>query len=459
MKRNLTYKIIILIFTVGITTLHFMTKTQDGPMHQIYKILYFIPIILASIKFGFKGGTAIAVIISVIYAPQKLLSIKPQADTIYELLDVFVFVALGIVTGILVEKKNIALKTMDSQLNKYVILEHYTNSVFESIHLGIIAINNDSFITSINIGAKKIMGVTNDCLGMNFIEVFSCCEDIEDIINNAHLNNIPILNIERNIFQDNTEINIKIDIYPLNLEYKNKGLVIIVEDITEMNNMKIQMHRNDKLASVGQLTTGIAHEIRNPLAIIKMIEQTMSKELINNENLLKELTIIDEEVERANKVIKSLMEFSKPSKNEKGLYLINQIIDDVLIITDKYTSQHKVNVIHKKYEVALGNYDREQIIQAFVNLILNAVDAMPNGGSIYITAQPSNDNKVKITFEDTGIGIDEANIEKIFDPFFTTKDEGTGLGLPIIYRIIENHEGKITVRSAVGNGTIFEIFI
>lgn len=458
MKRKLAYKIIILILIAVITTMHFITKTKDLPLHQIYKILFFIPIILASVQFGFKGGTAVAIIISIIYSPQKLLSIGPQYKGFNELLDVFLFVAAGIVTGILVEKKNIAVKTMDSQLNKYVILENYTNSVLESIHLGIMAINKDFFITSMNESAKKILGVTYDCIGLNFLDVFTSCEDMEDIINRANEKNTPQINIERKLLKENKEVNIKIDIFPLSLESRNKGLVIIIDDITEINKMKIQMHRNDKLASVGQLATGIAHEIRNPLAIIKMIEQTMSME-VNNESQLKELNIIDEEVERANKVIKSLMEFSKPSKNEKGIYSINQIIDDVLIITDKYTSQHKVNVNYKKSEIPAGNYDREQMIQAFVNLILNSVDAMPEGGEIHISAQSFEDNKVKIVFEDTGQGIEEENLEKIFDPFFTTKSEGTGLGLPILYRIIEDHNGSINVKSSLGKGTIFEIFI
>lgn len=459
MKRKLSFKITILILIAVITTLHFVTKAQAESFHQLYKLLYFIPIILASVQFGFKGGTTTSIIVSIIYSPQKLLSLGPQGDAIYELLDVFLFVAIGIVTGILVEKKNLAVQTMDSQLNKYVMLENYTNSVLESIHLGIIAINNDYFITSINDGAKKLLGVTSDCIGTNFIEVFSCCKDIEVIIKNAYSKSIPQLIIERNLLKNKKEVNIKIDIFPLSLENKNKGLVIIIEDITEMNKMKIQMHRNDKLASVGQLATGIAHEIRNPLAIIKMIEQTMSKELENNQSLLQELKIIDEEVERANKVIKSLMEFSKPSKKEKGLFSINKIIEDVLIITNKYTSQHKVNVDFIRSEVPEGNYDREQMIQAFVNLILNAVDAMPEGGEIRINTQNLADHKIKITVEDTGQGIEEANLEKIFDPFFTTKTEGTGLGLPILYRIIEDHEGTITVKSVLGKGTIFEIFI
>lgn len=459
MKKKLAYKTIILIFTSIITALHFVTKSSYLSLHDLLKLLYFVPIIMAAVQFGFKGGTVTSIIISILYSPRKLLSIGPQGDAIHELIDVFLFVAIGVITGLLVEKKNIAVKTMDSQLNKYKMLENYTNAVLESIHLGIVAINNDCFITSINDGAKKILGITNDCIGSNFIEVFSCCKDIEDIIANTHSENSPQVNIERNLIKENNEISLKIDIFPLSLESKNKGLVIIINDITEMNKIKNQMHRNDKLASVGQLATGIAHEIRNPLAIIKMIEQTMSKDLKNNESLLQELKIVDEEVERANKVIKSLMEFSKPSKNERGQFSINNIIEDVLVLTNKYTLQHKVQVDFISSEIPEGEYDREQIIQAFVNLIFNAVDAMPEGGEIHIETAYTTNHQIRIIFEDTGKGIEEDNLEKIFDPFFTTKVEGTGLGLPILYRIIEDHEGTINVKSILGKGTIFEIFI
>ncbi len=460
MKNKLAYKIIVLILIAVITVLHFVTKTKEEPLHVLYKLLYFVPIILAAVQFGFKGGAGTSIIISIIYSPQKLLSIGPQGNAIHELLDVFLFVTIGIVTGIIVERKNMALKSLDNQLNKYILLENYTNSVLESIHLGIIAVNNDFLITSMNEGAKKILDIKYDSLGLNFIENFTCCTDIEGIINKSYNNNIPQINIERNFLKNNNEVNIKMDIFPLNLENKNKGLVIIIEDITEINKLKVQMHRNDRLASVGHLATGIAHEIRNPLAIIKMIEQSMSKELTaNQKDLQQELMIIDEEVERANKVIKSLMEFSKPSLKEKGKYSINSIIEDVLTITNKYLSQHKIDVCFKKNDVQDGYYDREQIIQVFVNLIFNAVDAMPDGGNISITTKDGSSKKICILFEDGGQGIEESNLEKIFDPFFTTKNEGTGLGLPIIYRIIEDHEGIINVKSKVGKGTVFEIFI
>lgn len=459
MKHKIANILLIITLIVVISILHFSSEASNTSLHQFYKLLYFIPVILAAVKYGFKGGTATALLISVIYSPQKLLSIGLQGEVLNELMDVFLFLAVGIVTGILVEKKNLAIQAIDTQLRKYVILENYTNSVLESIIIGIIAINNDYYITSINTGAKNILGVTNDCIGMNFVEAFSCCEDIETSIIDAMNDDILLVNLERNLLKENKEVNILINTYPLSFESKNKGLVIIIEDITEIKKIKSQMQRNDKLASVGQLATGIAHEIRNPLAIIKMIEQTMIKELENNQSALTELKVMDEEVERANKVIKSLMEFSKPSKNEKGKFSINKIIEDMLVITSKYTSQHKVKVTILGADVSEGIYDREQLMQAFINLIFNAVDAMPQGGEITITTMYLSDNKTRITFEDTGQGIDDLDLDKIFDPFFTTKDEGTGLGLPIVHRIIEDHEGSINVKSVVGKGTIFEIII
>jgi len=459
MKKRIANIIIILILITVVSILHFTSDATNLTLHQLYKLLYFIPVIFAAIMFGFRGGTSSALLISVIYSPQKLLSIGMGGEALNELMDIFLFFSVGIVTGILVEKKNLAVQAIDNQLKKYVILENYTNSVLESIKVGIIAINNDYFITSINTGAMNILGVTNDCIGMNFVEAFSCCEDIEPIIVEAMNDNATLVNLERNLLKGDKEVNIKIDTFPLNLENKNKGLVITIEDITEIKKIKSQMNRNDKLASVGQLATGIAHEIRNPLAIIKMIEQTMSKELEGNKSALDELKVIDEEVERANKVIKSLMEFSKPSKNEKANHSIIQIIEDVLVITNKYTAQHMVNISFKQNGSSERVVDREQLIQVFINLIFNAVDAMPKGGEINIITQSLPENKIKIIFEDTGQGIDNINLDKIFDLFFTTKAEGTGLGLPIVYRFIEDHEGSINVKSVRGKGTIFEIIL
>ncbi|MGJ7920274.1 two-component system sensor histidine kinase NtrB [Neobacillus sp. LXY-4] len=458
MKNKLGFKLLIVLLVVVISGLHiYYSISASSTLHQFFKLLLFIPIILASFQFGFRGGTVTALVISIIYSPQKLLSFSFKGEAVSELLDILLFFAIGIITGILVERKNLAINTIDNQLKKYVILENYSNSIFESISNGIVSINEDYFITSLNTGAKNILGVTNDCIGTNFMELFPTGKDFEKIIFTAMEKGEPIKNIEKNLSINDKEITIEIGAYPLSLEKKNKGLVIILEDITEIKKIKDQMQRNDKLATVGELATGIAHEIRNPLAIIKMIEQTMRSELKENKDAILELKVIDEEVERANKVIKSLMEFGKPSKNEKNSYCLNEIIEDVQIIVNKYTMQHLVKIDFEKGEIPNANVDKEQLKQAFVNLIFNAVDAMPQGGELLISTEYLPEKWIKVVFQDNGEGIAEDNMEKIYSPFFTTKDEGTGLGLSIVHRIIEDHGGIIKVTSKLGKGTRFEL--
>jgi two-component system, sporulation sensor kinase E len=138
LKRKIGFKLLVIVLILSISVLHFMPESSNPSLHQFYRLLFFIPIILSSFKFGFKGGTITALLISVIYSPQKLLSIGFGGEAINEFLDILLFFAVGIITGILVEKKNLAIIAIDNQLKKYVILENYTNSIFESIRNGII---------------------------------------------------------------------------------------------------------------------------------------------------------------------------------------------------------------------------------------------------------------------------------------------------------------------------------
>lgn len=457
MKHQIGIKILVVSLILIITGLHIYSDSSNLTLHQFHRLLYFAPVILSSIKFGFKGGTITALIVGIMYSPQKLLAFDFRVETINELLDIALFFAIGIIIGLIVEKKNLAVDSIDHQLRKYVILENYSNSIFESIRNGIVSINKDYLITSLNTGAKEILGIKNDCIGSNITDIFPSCEDIKVIITDVMKTGKPQENIEKNLNIQCKDITVEIGIHPLSLEKKSKGVVLIIEDITDVKKIKEQMQRNDKLATVGELATGIAHEIRNPLAIIKMIEQTMQSELKDNKDAIIELQVIDEEIERANRVIKSLMEFGKPSKNEKNSYSLNEIIDDVLIIVNKYLSQHNVRILFEKSEIPTAEVDKEQMKQAFVNLIFNAVEAMPDGGEIKITTKFLPDKWIQVVFQDSGQGITEENKEKVFSPFFTTKIEGTGLGLSIVHRIIEDHGGIIKLSSKIGTGTTFEL--
>lgn len=460
MKQGLKYKIAISLLIIIISVLHYFTGTADSPVHNFYRLLYYIPIILAAFNFGFKGGVITSLIVSIIYSPFMLLSVNILGwQAVKELLDIILYFVVGIITGTLVEKKNMSLSKLDNELKRYVLLENYTNSIIESIKSGVVAVNNDMLITMINQGAKEILNIENDCIGQNFTEVLECCENVRVRIKESIKEDRANENIEVSIKRVDRVSIIKISLFPLNLEGIKKGLVIIIDDITEVKSLQQQVLRGEKLAALGELSTGIAHEIRNPLGIIKAIEQTMKSELKNNLEAVKELGIIDEEIERANKVVKSLMEFGKPSRDEKSLCSINSIIEDVLTITNKYLLQRGVSMELQESDVPEILVDKEQLKQAFINIIFNAVQAMPNGGKLLISTQNLQNKFVKVIFNDTGIGIEENNLEKIFNPFYTTKDEGTGLGLPIVHRITEEHRGRINISSIVGEGTSLEILL
>lgn len=460
MRGKFKYKIIISALIVIISALHYLTGASGSPVHNFYRLLYYIPIILAAFNFGFKGGVITSLISGLIYSPFMLLSVGVFGwKTINEFLDIILFFAVGIVTGTLVEKKNISLSELDNELKRYVILESYTNSIIESIKSGVIAVNNDMLITMINHGAKNVLNNDYDCIGQNLTEVFNCCESINGRITESIDKGKVNENIEIDFKGEDRDATIKISIYPLQFENTKKGLVIIIDDITEVKKLQQQLQRNEKLAALGELSSGIAHEIRNPLGIIKAIEQTMRNELGTNSEAVKELKIIDEEVERANRVVKALMEFGKPAKNEKMFCSVNNVLEDVLTIANKYTTQHKVDVEFKKTDIPGVLIDKEQIKQAFINVIFNAVQAMPDGGRLRISTGKDERNFIKAVFEDTGVGIEEKNLNKIFNPFFTTKDEGTGLGLPIVHRIVDEHNGIINISSKVGEGTALEILL
>lgn len=458
MKSKFKIKGLITILIIVISLLHYFGGDRDLPIHNFYRLLYYIPIILAAFNLGFKGGVIASLAVSLIYSPYILLTLGTfSAQTVNEFLDIVLFFTVGIITGTLVEKKNLSLVKLDEELKRYILLENYTNSIIESIKGGVIAVNNDMLITMANQSAKEILGVGNECIGQNFTEVFACCESVKDSINNVFKENKPNENIEIVINKSDREMAIRINVYPLSFENVNKGLVIIFDDITELKKLQKELMRNEKLAALGELSTGVAHEIRNPLGIIKAIEQTMKNELKDNSEALKELNIIDEEVERANRVVKALMEFGKPPKGEKSLYSVGTVVEDVLTIANKYIMQHGVKVKFSKTGDTNTVIDKELLKQAFVNIIFNAVQAMPDGGVLSIDVNNLYGHSVKAVFEDTGIGIKEENIDKIFNPFYTTKDEGTGLGLPIVHRIVEEHNGTINVSSTEGKGTVFEV--
>jgi len=217
--------------------------------------------------------------------------------------------------------------------------------------------------------------------------------------------------------------------------------------------------RSEKLGSLGKLAAGIAHEINNPLTSIMINSKLMAEELDSSEELRENLDLIISETSRCSTIVKGLLDFSRQSEPEKIPTDVNKLINRIMLLTESQALIHNVTMSEElDAALPLVMLDPNKVEQVFTNVVLNALDAMPDGGDLYITSRPSEDGYLEVVFRDTGYGIAEEDISSVFDPFFTTKGiEGTGLGLSISFGIIEQHDGTINIQSEAGKGTTVTI--
>jgi signal transduction histidine kinase len=230
----------------------------------------------------------------------------------------------------------------------------------------------------------------------------------------------------------------------------------------DLRKSKSYIRRADRLASLGTLTAGLAHEIRNPLVAIKTLTQLLPERLDDEEFRTQFLQIASGEVDRISSLVTELLEFARPSDPKLELENINTILDGMLLLASTETKKKQINII-KNFASDLPpvQIDREQIKQVFLNILLNAVDATRENGKITVKTKsfikPGGEPFAQIEFTDTGCGIPEEYLEDIFNPFFTTKSTGSGLGLSISNQIIQDHRGYIDVESQLDKGSSFFI--
>ena len=233
----------------------------------------------------------------------------------------------------------------------------------------------------------------------------------------------------------------------------------VMERTKELRESQDQLIQSEKLSIIGELAMGVAHEVRNPLATIKLIAQHLERKCADNAQIEK-LKTIQRNINRIDKIVYDLLNISRPSRSNYAYHNVNKVLDRMGLILKNFPSEN-IRII-KKYETELPQtwFNSDLLEQVFFNLISNAMRAMKNGGELYITTSFDSIRKgIIIKFEDTGVGISEGNLKNIFTPFFTTYKEGTGLGLSICQNIINEHKGNISVESKLGKGTIFTIFL
>ena len=245
------------------------------------------------------------------------------------------------------------------------------------------------------------------------------------------------------------------------IEYGDQRFIQkICVDISDRKRLEDQLIQSEKMAAIGQLAAGIAHEIRNPLAIITNALYDLS-EIVDTANpeVEEDLRIATEEMGRVQAIINNLLEFSRASGADRELVDVNDLLRKTLQLLNKYLQNNDVRVVTDLPALERCDANENALRQVFLNLITNAVQAMPHGGELKVRTSRGDDNRVRLEFSDTGVGIPEHQLKDIFNPFFTTKSsgQGTGLGLSVVHSVVRRYQGEIQVRSTPNVGTTFTI--
>jgi PAS domain S-box-containing protein len=242
----------------------------------------------------------------------------------------------------------------------------------------------------------------------------------------------------------------------------NAGVILTIQDLTEIRKTEAMLQRTENLSSLGQMSASIAHEIRNPLASINFNVQLLSKKMNNDPSVQHILKDTLEGIDRIKMVMKRTLDYTKElNASMEDVQIESVLADSITLVSQKLKDHHieiKMEMVDHVPPICMNAH---QLQQVFINLLLNAAEAMPRGGIIKVAgrmekyAYRRGVNPLLVAIEDSGIGIPQENLKRIFDPFFTTKEEGTGLGLSIVHRILEQHKATIEVKSKENQGTIF----
>jgi len=361
----------------------------------------------------------------------------------------------------------------------YDKLEAFNQDIIQSLDSGLLTIDSRGKITSCNKTAQKILGLNPEEIEQGHIQ--QLFPDIDGALFRMAENSPRANPYQRyeTTFADRTGKTLFLGFSISPLRDNNDrviGKTFIFQDITKFKEMEEQIKRSDRMATIGEFAAGIAHEIRNPLTSLSGSIQVLKEELELRGANRHLMDIILRESERLNNLITDFLLFAQPPRTNKEKLDVGRVIGETLQLFDNSPDRNRaIKIVKELTGKAFLLGDPHQLKQLFWNLFINAAQIMPNGGELRVnletvnadgTSNPLKGAKkrdmtpfAKISVSDTGDGIKPAEKEKIFEPFFTTKEGGTGLGLAIAHRIVENHEGFISVNSHRGKGTTFEIFL
>jgi two-component system sensor histidine kinase PilS (NtrC family) len=479
----------IVIDQLFITALIYFT----GGKESFFPITYIFSVIASSMIFYRRGALFSASLASFLYGLLLLFQfyrwVNPLGEPlIYEASQIFytliIYMATFYIVAFLSSAVSEELKKKGKELIQkqvdYDHLEAFNRDIIQSLDSGLLTIDLSGNINFLNRTAERILNQREEKL--KDTSIYDLFPTIHTMIGQARKKDsadLPDYQRYETPLSDRVgrKIYLGFSISPLtDPEGSLIGHTLIFQDITRFKEMEEEMKRVDKMAAVGLLAAGMAHEIRNPLASLSGSIQILKDELTLDDHQQHLMEITLRESERLNALITDFLLFAQPPQTRKIPYPMRRILEETIDLFTHSSSFH--NGIHierpSAREEIHASVDPDQMKQVFWNLFINAAQSMSNGGEIHVrmgrgngyvvadlplSSQLKGKDWAKISIIDSGNGIAQEEKEKIFEPFFTTKENGTGLGLSIVHKIIENHNGLIKVESEVGRGSTFTIYL
>ena len=377
--------------------------------------------------------------------------------------DVELLESLASYIGIALQSASLYAR-LENQVSEFERLKEFNENIVESINVGILAVDLEDRIESWNAQMEAMYALSRkEAIGQPLTSVFprEFIEAFDRFRNESGVHHLYKFRLTTMAGEARTA-NIAVALL-LSRDFVAVGRIVLVDDITERVTLEAQLAQSDKLSSIGLLAAGVAHEINTPLAVISSYAQMLTKQMRDDARLTPLLERITQQTFRASEIANGLLNFSRTSTTEFRETDLNQVIRDTLALVEHQMKTARIAVaMDLSIELPRIHGNPGKLQQVFLNLLLNAKDAMPLGGELRVTTVAN--GHVEAVIADSGAGIAPEHLKRIYDPFFTTKSapkpgerRGTGLGLSVSYGIIQEHAGKINVESTLGVGTTFHL--
>ncbi|MCL2760968.1 MAG: ATP-binding protein [Desulfuromonadales bacterium] len=443
-----------------------------GGITSKYAFLYNLPIIYAGLLFRRRDVLYTASFCSIIYGGildlhyyGKLegIGLKAAEANLYGYAyilasiaaNILVFFFIAILAGYITERANRSETALEKKEVDYNELQRLYGLLLSFVNTGLISITNNGYIRIFNKHAEELTGLSQEKVyDKHFTEVFPDMSDVLPLMRKK--GSIELLYKDKN--GNDRIFGVKTVPFAYS-EIDKPGTIINFQDITDVKNMEKELKMADRLSAVGELSARMAHEIRNPLTSISGSVQLIAQSDKIDERDRKLLNIVIRESDRLNVMLKEFLNYANPQIPNNETFSLKELTDEVVTLLKNDERFPNISIT----DLTDGNTklfaDQSQIKQVLINLIINAAQAMPNGGEVTIKSHTEKiaekESAVVVEVSDRGVGIPEEKMQTIFEPFVTTKAGGTGIGLALVYRVMKAHHGAVSVRSEENAGTTF----